>query len=644
MAFSAMSTSASPDSDRADLDKKLRTAPLSPAEALYFDSNGHGLFGWLHRPAAGTIAPFGLVICKPFGYEAICSHRSLRAFAEEAAKCGVPVLLFDYLGTGDSADIDPLANQLDVWSHDVVAAVNELLRRTGVARVCLLGLRLGASLAMMAASECITVDSLILIAPVISGRRYLRELRMTRLAASLRADPTEPANESPSNIEAASDSSFDASGFTLSAATMAAIAKVDLNAPRIPTVAEILIIDGDTFPGTPGWTDALRGLGISANHLILPGLIQMIMTGPEFASIPNAMLAAVSGWLAERLSKSAPPCDNVTRLRSDSVPGNATAVLTLSGDGVTITERPIFFDSEGLLFGIVTEPQQGEQRRRAAILLNSGADQHIGPNRMHVSLARRWAGRGIVVLRIDLSGLGDSNTRPGQTDDDVFPITALEDIRSAISYIHSRYAARDITLAGLCSGAYHALRAAAAGAPVVRILMVNPLNYFWKQGTSLRALQLAEVVRNPGVYRKQIFSNSAWRRVFTGRVNVWRIPMIYTRRLRLSVESKVRDLARRLHIRLAHDLGSDLVEIVARGIRVAFVFSPGEPGIDLLKIEGGSSVGQLGEHCRVYITDGGDHIFSQRAPRAAMEKILGDELFARTAWVVRGRAELKEIR
>jgi alpha-beta hydrolase superfamily lysophospholipase len=620
---------------------KLMTAPLSSAEALYFDSDGHGLFGWLHRPAAGTIAPFGLVICKPFGYEALCSHRSLRAFAEEAANCGVPVLLFDYLGTGDSADIDPMANQLDVWSRDVVAAVNELQRRTGVARVCLLGLRLGASLAIMAASECITVDSLILIAPVISGSRYLRELRMTRLAASLHTDPTESANGSPSNIEAASDLSFDASGFTFSAATITAIAQVDLTAPRIPTVAEILVIDGDTFPGTPGWTDALRGLGISANHLILPGLIEMMMTGPEFASVPRAMLAAVSGWLAERLSKSAPPCDNVTWLHSDSVPGDATAVLTLSGDGVAIIERPIFFDSEGLLFGIVTEPQQGEPRR-AAILLNSGADQHIGANRMHVSLARHWSGRGIVVLRIDLSGIGDSSTRPGQTDDDVFPIAALEDIQSAVSYIRSRYGARDITLAGLCSGAYHALRAAAAGTPVDRILMVNPQNYFWKQGTSLRALQLAEMVRNPGVYRRQIFSSSAWRRVFTGRVNVWRIPMIYIGRLRLSVESKLRDLARHLHIRLPHDLGSDLVEIVARGIRVVFVFSPGEPGVDLLKIEGGSSVRRLGEHCRVYITDSGDHIFSQLAPRGAMEKILSDELFARTDSIVRGRSEAPE--
>jgi alpha-beta hydrolase superfamily lysophospholipase len=630
-----LSTTLSSDGAPGDLDTRSGvTAHGRSSEALYFDSNAHGLFGWLHLPAAGKIAPIGLVICKPFGYEALCSHRSLRAFAEEAARCGVPVLRFDYLGTGDSADIDPLVNQLDLWSHDVVAAVNELQRRTGVERVCLLGLRLGASLAMMAAAQCKTVDSLILIAPVINGRRYVRELRLTRLAASLHVHAAESASGAPGEIGTSGDSSFEASGFMLSAATMTAIAEVDLKTPHIPTVTEVLIIDGDNFPGAPGWADTLRALGISSTHLVLPGLIGMTMTSPEFASIPNAMIAAVSGWLSERSSKSAPRGGNVAGPHSDFGQSFPRAVLTLSGDGAAISERPIFLDSEAL-FGIVTEPRARESQH-AAILLNSGADQHIGANRMHVELARHWARRGIVVLRFDLSSLGDSRTRPGQTDNEVFPIAALDDIRSAISHVRGSYGATDVTLVGLCSGAYHALRAAATGAPVNRILMINPQNYFWKQGTSLRALQLAEVVRNPAVYRQQIFSSSAWRRLFSGRVNVWRIGMIYMGRLRLTVESKLRDLARRLHVRLPHDLGSDLEGIVARGIRVVFVFSPCEPGIDLLKIEAGSSVKRLGEHCRVCITDGGDHVFSQRAPRAAMEKILSDELFAPIARVVHG--------
>src|ERR1700678_2646587 len=153
------------------------------AEALYFDAGDHTLFGWLHRPVAGSTTGIGLVICGPFGYEAICSHRSIRAFAEAAAMLGVPTLRFDYLGTGDSADIEPQADQLDVWSGDVVAAVAELQRLTGVERVCLLGIRFGALLATLAAGRCKSVSGLAVIAPVVSGRRLLRELGIPRTGA-----------------------------------------------------------------------------------------------------------------------------------------------------------------------------------------------------------------------------------------------------------------------------------------------------------------------------------------------------------------------------------------------------------------------------------------------------------------------------
>src|ERR1700735_597275 len=117
--------------------EKRSTASFGLAEAVYFGGSDHNLFGWLHRPAAAPTG-IGLVICKPFGYEAICSHRSIRAFAEAAAVIGVPTLRFDYLGTGDSAEIDPQADQMEVWLQNVLAAVVELQRRTGVERVCLM--------------------------------------------------------------------------------------------------------------------------------------------------------------------------------------------------------------------------------------------------------------------------------------------------------------------------------------------------------------------------------------------------------------------------------------------------------------------------------------------------------------------------
>jgi hypothetical protein len=356
------------------------------------------------------------------------------------------------------------------------------------------------------------------------------------------------------------------------------------------------------------------------------------MTAPQFAAVPHEMIAATRDWLLQLLAVSTPASAGFPSPEPAALPASMTLELAYEGPEhpAQLTERPVFFGSDSVLFGIVTEPRQGEIRRRAVILLNAGADYHIGPNRIHVTLARDWASRGYVALRMDLAGIGDSETRSDQPENDVFPPAAIDDIRAAVELLRGRYRAGDITVFGLCSGAYHALRAAVAELPVNRILMVNPQNYFWREGMALTDLQLAEVVYNPGLYRRRMLSLAAWQRFLGGRVNMLRIAKIYVYRPLLALESTLRDMARRMHIRLPNDLGSELEEIVRRGVKTVFVFARGEPGIDLLKLEAGSSVKRLGEQCRVHIVDAGDHVFSQSVPRAMMKKLLSDELFSRT--------------
>jgi alpha-beta hydrolase superfamily lysophospholipase len=608
------------------------------AEPIYFDSGDHKLFGWLHESVGEHTANVGLVICKPFGYEVMCSHSSLRVFADSAAKIGVPALRFDYCGTGDSADIDAQADQLQVWSGDVVAAIAELQRRTGVERVCLFGLRLGALLAVLAASRSKSISSLVLIAPVISGRRYIRELRMTQLAARLGRDPVDSSEKTTSEGKSATGSS-EFSGYTLSAATLAALVQVDL-ATLAPPAPDILIIDADNYPGSRGWSELLTEQQTRVRYLALPGLVGMLITAPHFAQVPLEMIAAVNDWLRLFLDgEKTPPClDN--RRHFEGELAAAPNILRLPGDDNArdaVTERPVIFGTDAALFGIVTEPHAGEVRRRAVILLNPGADLHIGANRMHVSLARRWARRGYIVLRMDLAGLGDSATRPGQPDNEVFSPAALDDVRAAIELVRNRYGAGDITLGGLCSGAYHSLRAAVAALPVNRILLINPENYFWQEGMSLEDLQLADVVRNPGVYRERVLSAAAWIRLLSGNVNLWRVLKVYVNRLSLALESVLRDLARLVRIHLPMDLGWELEDLAARGVRVIFIFARGEPGMDLLKLQAGSAVKRLRDHCSVHVIDDSDHTFTRSERRTALEAVLSDELFSLNQWGPRRR-------
>src|SRR6185312_10287096 len=111
---------------------------------------------------------------------------------------------------------------------------------------------------------------------------------------------------------------------------------------------------------------------------------------------------------------------------------------------------------------------------RAVILLNAGAVGRIGPNRLYVELGRRFAEEGTLTLRCDLSGIGDSLPREGETENVVYHGRAVDDVGVAVRWAQQA-GAKEIVVAGLCSGGYHALRAAFAGLPIDTIVVINPL-------------------------------------------------------------------------------------------------------------------------------------------------------------------------
>jgi hypothetical protein len=97
----------------------------------------------------------------------------------------------------------------------------------------------------------------------------------------------------------------------------------------------------------------------------------------------------------------------------------------------------------------------------------------------------------------------------------------------------------------------------------------------------------------------------------------------------MHTETAVRNLARYLRIPLPRDLGRELEQVGARGVNVVFAFARGEPGLDLLKVQGGNGLKRLGRRCRIHIIDDADHIFSRKSARAAMERIISAELFSK---------------
>jgi len=584
----------------------------SVARPIYFASTNRTLFGWTHIPTEAPRATTGVVICSPFGYEAICSHRSVRSFAQAIAAAGLPVLRFDYCGTGDSEDIEPNGDQLSAWSQDVIAAGDELRRSADVEHIYLLGFRLGVLVAAKAAASYAGIKGLIAIAPVTSGRNYLRELRTIQLASAKRTASAEKGG-------------IHVAGFSLSAASIASLNTIDLTGLSVP---DVLVVDRREAPAARTWCESLTSRGFRAEYLALTGFVRMMMTQPHLASVPHTMISAACDWL-KRVAPAgtageiaAPPHRALIASRMSKT----TWVLPDSSD--PMTERLCVLGSEARLFGIVTEPRRSEKRRRGIILLNAGATHHVGPNRMYVTLARRWAQNGYVVLRFDLSGLGDSGSVKDQKENEVYPECAVAEIRAAVDFLRSQYGVNTISLAGLCSGAYHCLRAAVADTAVTRIMLVNPLNFLASDGTTQDDLLRLGFNHSPALYLRQNVPSKFWKKLMSGQVNIPRLLSVYARYGLELAKWSGRELARSLHLPVPGDLGNELQKIASRGVSIVFIFASGDPGIAVLRHQAGSAVKRLGAHCRIHTIADADHIFSQGGPRTLLETMLGEELFA----------------
>lgn len=130
----------------------------------------------LQQPAAAVSRGHVVVLCNPFGQEAIRAHRFFRVLADRLAGAGFDVVRFDYFGTGDSAGDDE-AFDLSGAVSDTLGVAEWARTRSGNARLSMIGLRLGGSVAMLAsASLTAPPENLVLFEPVLDGRRYLDHL------------------------------------------------------------------------------------------------------------------------------------------------------------------------------------------------------------------------------------------------------------------------------------------------------------------------------------------------------------------------------------------------------------------------------------------------------------------------------------
>jgi alpha-beta hydrolase superfamily lysophospholipase len=595
------------------------TATEAQRTPFYFQSRGGWLFAWLHRQDNGCRPGQGVVICPPVGYEQIHAHRSLRHLADALARVGFPVLRFDYHGTGDSAGTDEDADRYATWVGNIRDAKTWLQRELGCPRISLVGLRLGATLAVQAAVDE-AVDGLVLWAPVVKGRAYVREMK----ALSLTARPDgRPASEAPDEIEAA--------GFVLTASTAHDLGRLDLLQAH-PRCRRALIVARDDAPDDARLLDHFRALGIDTAQTVQPGYTDM-MAEPHDTKVPRQAIGHVVDWLLA----GSPDEDRIV------TPAETTAPLR---QGVEIEpslrERAVRISLQPDLFGILSEPRDSSAPDLPLVLIvNAGSCYRVGPNRLYVSLARQLAARGFRCLRLDLCGLGDSITPDLDRENDPYPATAFRDIGLVLNYLRTQHGVSRVVLMGLCSGAYAALQSAAqlSDPALVESVLINPLTFFWKEGMSIEADPAARL-RSSHDYMASAWQPGKWLKMLTGRsklgiAGALRMLVDHWRLRKPSGRASTKDHGPAPYAFPTHppreDLPGDLARLEKAGRHVACFFATTDPGYRILTFYAGKKVNAMRRSGRMSVRfmDGADHTFSRRTARQALAQALIDHLCRR---------------
>ncbi|MCU1463953.1 MAG: Alpha/beta hydrolase family protein [Acidimicrobiales bacterium] len=374
-----------------------------------------------------------MVLFPPLGVEYNGTHRAMRLLARRLEAAGFAVLRFDYDGTGDSAGRLDDDGRVEAWLDNGRTAV-ATMRATGVERVAVVGLRMGATLAAEVAQRDERLDALVLWDPCRSGRSFLREQRALRVI-SLGA-----AEAPPDTVGAGAP--MEVTGYVYTPDTVMDLASIDITKTDGRLADRVLAL---LRPERPDRRLTERLEQADADWQPAPRQAELVDVEPPLAVEPEETLDDIVRWMDKTLPRGS--TEVVLPPANDAIVGH-------DDTGRAIVER---FESLGPvgLFGIWTTPPRPVPGP-TVLFLNVSTEPHTGPSRLWVDLARELAVDGITSVRFDLSGLAESPARPGQAEHVVYAPEALDDVADVARAVSPADPA-NVVLVGLCSGGYTAI-------------------------------------------------------------------------------------------------------------------------------------------------------------------------------------------
>lgn len=594
-----------------ELPEASKTSPLAdgaPGLPVAFG----GCAGLFH-PAGGRT---GVLMLGPWGFEDACTRIGWRRLAETLAARGYPVLRFDLPGTGDSLDPPADARTLAAWRRALRDGLGTLGVLGLVDQALVLGLGLGADLAVEAATLTAApgagplpgIAGLVLAAPVMAGRVYAREL--AAWAGMMQA----PGRAAPA------DEGLVVGGHRMAPDLLADLKSLSTVAAATPVPHVIIAERGDGAREKP-LVERYRALGVPVETMPLQGFDGWV-SDPTSALVPETALAA----LALRLTAVVPP-GPVRGGRNDGAPD-----ARLAGDGfVEVAER---FGPDGRLYGVrclPVDPSAGRADPSAGradpvvVFLNSGRDPHVGWGRSAVEHARRLARAGTASFRLDLSGIGEASSDPAAPAEPLYSDAHQGDVSAALAHLAAAGHGPAV-LVGRCSGAFAALHAGAfegEAARVGAVVAVNPLRLVWDPKERVEDA-IRHSFRSASTYPRQLLDLILGRR--RQPVPWARLARDLSRRVLERAGSSLERLAGPLapkesRFRRARALFDTLS---ARRIPVRLVYSADDGGLDELAIHFGKGGRGLKRHPLATITlvPDADHNLTPRAARDRLHAVI----------------------